>query len=83
MYLDASSDAPITFIVNAKNELSPGVKLSNEIIVNVKASYSYVRPAYFDKSKYNFDIQEKDLVIHLLIYYSQNISTFKNVLLII
>ena len=60
-YLDADSSVPITFIVNAKNQLSE-TKQSNEIIINVVASASYARPAYFEKSRYNFEIQEKALV---------------------
>ncbi len=64
MYLDASSGAPITFIVNAINNKSESVKnrLSSEIIISVLPSFNYTRPIYFENSQYDFELSENDLV---------------------
>lgn len=62
MYLDASSKVPITFIVNAVNQKSESLQLSNEIIINVVPSFNYTRPAYFEEPTYEFDINENELV---------------------
>ena len=64
MYLDAASNAPITFIVNAINNRSNEI-LSNEIIVNVVPSFNYTRPLYFERTQYSFDISENQLVSYL------------------
>ena len=63
MYLDGASKAPITFIVNAVNEKSNVTKLSNEIIVHVIPTYSYTRPAYFEKPSYLFELKGNQFVI--------------------
>ncbi len=62
MFLDASSGAPISFIVNAINEKSESKQLANEIIVNVVPSFNYTRPIYFENTQYDFEISENDLV---------------------
>ncbi len=55
-YLDSRVKVPITFIVTVHDYGEP--KLTNEIIVNIKAQPSYFRPPYFEFQEYGFELKE-------------------------
>ncbi len=58
-YLDSKTKVPITFIVKVHDSGEP--KLSNEIVINIKAQSSYLHPPYFEFKDYGFDLKESQL----------------------
>jgi len=58
-YLDSKTKVPITFIVKVHDYGEP--KLSNEIVINLKAQSSYFHPPYFEFKDYGYDLNESQL----------------------